>query len=256
MPTPVRLACLPLAILAVALSAACGGATQGVGPTADGGTSSDGATSGPDGRTTTLPDGAVCVDIDPSTLDESCNLDTDCHLVAAGQLCPGACGCGNTPIGAAGEAAYGAAISSVSFGVCACGALGQPRCLEHKCTACGGPNEPAGCSDGGATPVDAASMCVEISPSSFSLTCVADTDCTTVTTGMICPDACNCGDTPISTSSLAAWMAATSSLSLRDTCPCAFPGMPRCVTPAGPGTGTCTLCGPGPNQPAGCGDGG
>jgi hypothetical protein len=96
------------------------------------------------GRRTTLPDGAICVDIDPSMFSDSCHIDTDCMLTVTGQVCSGECTCGaSTPVSASAEAAYEALLSGVANQACPCHALATPRCVSGQCTTCGGPKEPA-----------------------------------------------------------------------------------------------------------------
>jgi hypothetical protein len=72
--------------------------------------------------------------------------------------------------------------------------------------------------------------------SSLSQSCSTAADCTVVTTGTVCSNSCDCGNTPISNSALAQYDADVASITFNEACPCAFPGVVDCVN------GTCTLC--------------
>jgi len=91
--------------------------------------------------------------------------------------------------------------------------------------------------------------CVDFELGPSDLECASDGDCNTVRTGTICSGECSCGSTPVNMSGSDRFGSATSGLTL-DACPCAFPGEPRCIG------GQCAVCGFGPDQPAGCADGG
>jgi len=106
-------------------------------------------------------DGGFCIDIDPSSFDTSCSVDSDCIGIYAGQLCDGySCSCPSATISASGQAAYNQVFSSVtpsSGGLCSCPALISPRCAQGAsggvCTACPNPafggSIPPGCPDAG-----------------------------------------------------------------------------------------------------------
>jgi hypothetical protein len=124
--------------------------------------------------------------------------------------------------------------------------------------ACGGKTaqdtgQGAGAGDSGTTTgvkvATGGNGCVDIEVSAAATSCSADADCTLVRTGQTCSGSCDCGDTPVNGAAAASIEAATADLSLEG-CPCAFPGEPRCLG------GQCTLCGLGPDQPAGCSDAG
>jgi hypothetical protein len=116
--------------------------------------------------------------------------------------------------------------------------------------ACGGDSvgESAGSGkDSGTGGTDGGSACVNIEVVPSDLSCGSDQECELVRTGKVCNGQCSCGDTPVNAASATRFQFETASLSLEG-CPCAFEGEARCLG------GQCTLCGLGPNQPAGCGD--
>ncbi len=108
-----------------------------------------------------------------------------------------------------------------------------------------GEDSGTGATDGGG------SACVDIKVAPSDLSCRSDQDCTFSRSGDVCNGGCvlGCGDTPVNTLAAARYQSETASLSL-DPCPCADLGEARCVG------GQCTLCGFGPDQPAGCDDAG
>jgi hypothetical protein len=217
---PRVLVVLALALLVVA---ACGGLTSG---------SSGGGGNG------------SCVTIDLSIYDQSCNQDSDCIVLATGQICSGQCGCGGSAVSSSELSRWQAATSSIRFAACHCTAEQTPRCVNHVCTACSGPNPPAGCAgaDGGA--------CVTIDPTIFSHACTQDPDCIDITAGQICPGACLCGGgAAISRSEQARYDAMIAGIATQ-ACPCPPLGVVRCIQSA------CTECPFGPNRPPGCPDGG
>jgi hypothetical protein len=108
-----------------------------------------------DGGTTTLPDGAVCVDIDLSSYDQSCTTDSDCAVVTSGQLCAKYCPCGGSTINESQLGRYRAAVADVPTGECSCGSAGPPSCVGGTCLFCsttpGNDGLPACPSDAGAS---------------------------------------------------------------------------------------------------------
>jgi hypothetical protein len=93
-------------------------------------------------------DSGVCVDIDISTYDQSCEADSDCIEVTGGTVCTDGCQCGGSVINVDGEARYHAAIAPVQGGGgCPCPEDGQPACVHNRCTLCG--FAAAACPDGG-----------------------------------------------------------------------------------------------------------
>jgi hypothetical protein len=98
------------------------------------------------------PDAGVCVNVDVSTYDQSCTVDSDCVEISAGLLCDKDCLCGGSTINGDGQARYDAAIAPLGTGpACSCPGFGNPRCVKGHCTMCGGPGAPnqPGCPDGG-----------------------------------------------------------------------------------------------------------
>jgi hypothetical protein len=102
-------------------------------------------------------DAAVCVEIDPTTFDQSCQMDRDCLAIAAGTFCSGMppCFCPFAVINADGDGRYQALIQQAeqlaapTHG-CFCPASGAPRCIQGSCALCGGASPShAGCPDGG-----------------------------------------------------------------------------------------------------------
>ena len=116
-----------------------------------------GQVTGSDGGTTQA-DGGICVDLEPSAFDTSCNADPDCVGIAAGSICSGyTCICPSATINANSQAAYEAMLSKVPQGSgqpCGCPAFGAPRCISSQCVFCPNPalkppSYPPGCPDGG-----------------------------------------------------------------------------------------------------------
>jgi len=133
-------------LIVASLLAACGGQVAG----SDGGTSNDGAT--------TQGDGGICVDIETSAFDTSCNADPDCIGIYAGSLCAGYnCICPVSSISATSQAAYDATLAKVTKGsgpVCNCPAFGTSHCIASQCVFCptpasNPPSYPPGCPDAG-----------------------------------------------------------------------------------------------------------
>jgi hypothetical protein len=96
---------------------------------------------------------------------------------------------------------------------------------------------------------DDGSACVDIEVTPSDVSCATDSDCTLSLSGRVCAGRCSCGDTPMNATASARFESQIASLAL-EACPCAFPGEARCLG------GQCTLCGLGPNAPAGCNDAG
>jgi hypothetical protein len=124
-----------VSLLALGLLAACGGRQLG---------------GNPDAGDFTGPDGATCVEIDPSTYDQSCTSDSDCILIKSGDVCSRDCLCGDSPVSASEMSRYESALSVLpppSLG-CACGDFGGAQCIHGECTLCGPGSTNAGCYDG------------------------------------------------------------------------------------------------------------
>jgi hypothetical protein len=95
-------------------------------------------------------DAGRCVNVDLSTYDQSCKLDSDCVEITGGVICDGSCACGGSAVNADGQARYDQTIAQVTLAPCNCPALGAPRCLKGQCMLCAfGPNPTPGCPDGG-----------------------------------------------------------------------------------------------------------
>lgn len=96
------------------------------------------------------PDTGVCVNVDLSTYDVSCKVDSDCIQITSGEICSGSCACGGSTINADGQSRYDQQLSQVQLAPCACPAFGVARCITGTCTLCKyGPNGTANCPDGG-----------------------------------------------------------------------------------------------------------
>jgi hypothetical protein len=248
------LSCLarPLAgasFLGLTFLLACGGTELGVGTGSDGGAKGDGGTF-------TEPDGAVCVDIDLATYDQSCTTSSDCVDITSGTLCSTGCLCGGSTINNSGNARYEAAIAQLSSvgPVCGCPFFGQPECLHGTCIICDGPTPNPACNDGGTTMSDGsvgdevngdAGQCVEVNLADYDQSCNTASDCTLIRTGEVCGATCDCGASPINVSGEAKYEAAISGIKFED-CPCISAG------PLGCSGGKCTVC----SGPKACPDGG
>ncbi len=232
-----------LLLLLLAGLGACGGKVIEIGPAED---AAGGDTGG---------DGGSCVNVDLTTYDKTCNQDSDCMLVTGGELCPGSCDCGGTPINVSGEARYSAATAGISFGGCPCASSGNVKCIQNQCELCGfGGNNPQGCEtidaappfDSG-PPIDAAT-CVNVDVSTYDTSCAQDSDCIQITPGEICTGSCLCGGGTVNIDGQAQYDQTVNSIATT-ACPCVAEGVPRCVQ------ATCRLCG-GPKSSPGCPDGG
>src|SRR5208283_2561625 len=100
-------------LLASLCLAACTGKTSESG---DGGAGGDGGSGSAGG----------CVDVELSTYDLSCQEDSDCITISAGQICPGDCACGGATINVSGQARYQSAVSGIQTGVCGCPLENEP----------------------------------------------------------------------------------------------------------------------------------
>jgi hypothetical protein len=141
-----KFACTAASLLLGLTFVACGGKIASE-ISGGGETSADGGTTG------RVPvDASQCIDVDLASYSQSCNEDSDCILVSVGEICSGQCMCGDTPINIDGEGRYAAQTSTLSLDACPCAFPGNARCLASTCVLCGfGPDEPAGCADGGST---------------------------------------------------------------------------------------------------------
>ena len=94
-------------------------------------------------------DATTCVNIDVSVYDQSCTQSSDCAEVTAGMVCTGECACGGSLINVDGQARYNQATTAIVSAMCACPTWGEPYCVQNRCAFCLGPNQAAGCPDGG-----------------------------------------------------------------------------------------------------------
>ena len=109
-------------------------------------------------RDASVADAALCIEIDPASFDQACNVDSDCFQIAGGKFCSGGpwCMCGIAAINVADKTVYESEIQDLQTrlkpgpGVCSCPYFGTPRCVANHCTLCGGAaGHPPGCPDGG-----------------------------------------------------------------------------------------------------------
>jgi hypothetical protein len=213
---------------------ACSGKTAGAG-SADGGGDS----------------GKDCVDI-AGYFQSGCATASDCITITTGQLCTGGCACGNSAVSATEEAHYQSLLSSsgIELGECGCPEEPVPQCLGGMCTICRGTaSDPPAC---GTAVVDAGSdgqVCVNVDLSTYDTSCQTSSDCADITSGILCTGSCACGGSAINSAGLARYQSAVASLGSATACPCPAEGVVACVD------SKCTVCGFGPNQPAGCPDG-
>jgi hypothetical protein len=110
--------------------------------------------------------------------------------------------------------------------------------------ACGGKTVGRGSADDGGS-------CVNVDLSSYDQSCERASDCVFIQSGEVCSGQCRCGNSVVNASAEARYRSAIAGVNVKTTaCFCIDRGPPRCVQ------NHCTLCGSGPGQPAGCGDGG
>ncbi len=200
-------------------------------------------------------DGGICVDIHESGYDRSCQHNTDCIAIASGPICSGyTCVCpGGAAINVSEQARYQSELSSVRPGtgpLCSCPVSARPECLGGVCTMCRGLlSDPPAC---GSTVVDAGqdgSACVDVDLATYDQSCQSASDCMGITAGVLCPRACTCGGAAVNVAERLRYQTTVARLGTL-ACPCAAPAPIACVQ------NRCTVCGFGPNQPAGCPDGG
>jgi hypothetical protein len=108
-------------------------------------------------------------------------------------------------------------------------------------------------SEGGVIVEPDGAVCVDVVLSSYDQSCDQDSDCISITTGVLCSE-CLCGGSPVNKSGEARYQAQVDPLISRAgglTCGCPAGAVPQCLDH------TCTVCGPGSTEPAcGGGDGG
>ncbi len=229
----------------------CGGTVQRSIASDDGGPSD--ASGNPDTAAVAV-DGGVCVDIVPSTFDQSCQSESDCISIMPGPLCDGyTCTCpGGGAINTSAEASYQAIVSSVHPGtgpLCSCPASPGPQCLGGVCTICSGrEGDPPACHS---IPPDAGadgSACVDVDLATYDRSCHQSSDCIGITPGVLCPGSCTCGGAAVNVSEQLRYQNTIEQLGTSSACPCVAGGAIACIQ------NECTLCGLG-NQPE-CPDGG
>ncbi len=90
-------------------------------------------------------DAGACVVIDPTTYDQTCQVDSDCVGITPGTVCTGDCQCGGAAINSDGLARYETAVHQLGTSPgCPC-ASELVVCHQNQCINCG----PEGCPDGG-----------------------------------------------------------------------------------------------------------
>ncbi len=83
-------------------------------------------------------EGGACVDIEPSSDEQSCQTTSDCLPAFAGKLCAGGCTCPNATINVSSQPAYQAAINALPAGrLCGCPAFFPPECVAGRCVLTG-----------------------------------------------------------------------------------------------------------------------
>jgi len=96
------------------------------------------------------PDAGACVNIDLSTYDVSCKVDSDCTQITSGEVCDRNCACGGSAVNVDGLSRYQQELQGAGTGpACSCPAFGVPRCIATKCTLCGFDGTPNQCPDAG-----------------------------------------------------------------------------------------------------------
>jgi len=233
LPLPVRLV-LSL-LLATCPLAACTGKTVSSGGSPDGGSGDD----------------ASCVNVELSSYDQSCNVDSDCVEITSGTICNGSCECGGSVINIDGQARYQSQVAGITSGDCPCANSGNPSCVNHTCTLCD-PGAGGSCTvtvdDAGPPSRDAAATCVDIDVTTYDQSCTQSSDCLEITAGMFCTGGCSCGGSLINVDGQARYNQAISGI-VPGACSCPAWGAPTCVQDK------CVFC-LGPNPAPGCPDGG
>jgi hypothetical protein len=234
-----------------------GGSGSGSGGAGSSGGSGGGGSSGVGSSGAGSSSGSgMCVDIEPSNYDVSCQSAADCVGIATGEVCSGydcLCPFGGA-INASSEAAYQATLSSIVPGTgpgCGCPAGPRPQCLAGVCALCSGlSSDPPACHSVAADAGSDGSLCVDVDLSTYDQSCQTSADCIDITAGVLCPGSCTCGGAAVNVSEQVRYQTAIEQLGTSDACPCPADGVLACVQ------NKCTVCGFGPNQPTGCTDGG
>jgi hypothetical protein len=237
-------------LLAGGLLGACGGKTlepveptpiSAAGPAPDGGP----IFRQPPPIDADLPDHSVpvqqCVDIEVTTADLACAVDTDCTYATTGEVCPSNCYCGDTPVNQAAADRINSELPPMAPGIgCACGAPADLRCIQGQCGFgsldwdAGEPD--SGDEDGGLTEGGPdASTCVDVPYSDFSTSCNVPSDCVVILVGQVCDGTCGCVGSPINIAGEPMYDEMIAGITFAE---CACPGQPapdcvagNCVIP-------------------------
>jgi hypothetical protein len=141
-------------------------------------------------------DGGACVNVELSSYDQSCSVDSDCVEITSGTICNGICECGGSVINVDGQARYQAQVAGITTSGCPCAYPGSPKCVNHTCALCE-PGAGGSCSvtvaDAGPPPPVDAAACVNVDVSTYDQSCTQSSDCVEVTAGMVCTGGCSCG---------------------------------------------------------------
>ncbi len=83
------------------------------------------------------PDGSMCVQVDLTTYDQSCETVSDCMSVTEGVLCPDSCACGGAAVNISEALRYQEALLARGSSIaCPCAAPRPITCIENKCVLC------------------------------------------------------------------------------------------------------------------------
>lgn len=99
---------------------------------------------GPPADAVAPSDAAACVDIQLSSFNVSCQVNTDCTGITTGEICTGACACGGSAINVADEAKYASLLGSVKTAECPCATF-PVGCSGGTCVVCTPGGDAAGC---------------------------------------------------------------------------------------------------------------
>lgn len=99
-----------------------------------------------DAATDTQVDAGLCLTLDPSKFDNSCQIDDDCVTAGGGTFCDGKpwCMCPAATINASEKPRFDEALKQITSTVhesgmgCMCPFFGKATCIAGACTLCGG----------------------------------------------------------------------------------------------------------------------
>jgi hypothetical protein len=183
------------------------------------------------------------VDIEVTTADLACTVDTDCTYATTGEVCPSSCYCGDTPVNQAAAGRINSELPAMAPGLgCACGAPAGLTCIQGQC-GFRSPDWDAGEPDSGAEDAGDgggveggpdASTCVDVPYSDFSTSCNVPSDCVVILVGEVCDGTCGCLGSPINIAGETQYDEMIAGITFAE---CACPGQaaPDCVA------GTCVL---------------